>query len=217
MGIITSWITNIILLILFATILELLLPNSKMQRYVKLVVGLMLLMVMLNPILSIFQNDPEAWLDDISSWTNEPSEQTMSSMDAMQSEIEKENLARISEQVAVQLKNVAAKELEQQYEVVIRNIYLEFETFQEDEDLLDHLSDVDVFIQSLDEFEKEENEIKVVTIDPVEIMKEEKSIEEKEGIGNVPVDDIAELLSSTWAIPNEKIHVHVKSGADRDE
>ncbi|MFP3440851.1 stage III sporulation protein AF, partial [Pantoea sp. SIMBA_133] len=57
MAVITGWITNIIVLILLATVLELLLPNSSMQRYVKMVIGLMLMAVILSPILTIFTKD----------------------------------------------------------------------------------------------------------------------------------------------------------------
>jgi len=65
MALISSWITNILLLILFATILELLLPNSSTQRYVKLVVGLMILVAMLQPVLSIFHEDPETLMEKV--------------------------------------------------------------------------------------------------------------------------------------------------------
>ncbi len=51
------WLQKIILLILIATFLDMLLPNSSMQRYVKLVMGLIILLSIITPIMQIFQKD----------------------------------------------------------------------------------------------------------------------------------------------------------------
>lgn len=57
----TVWIKNIILVVLFASFLDLLLPNSSMQRFIKVIVGLFIMLAILNPIVIFFQNkwDPE--------------------------------------------------------------------------------------------------------------------------------------------------------------
>lgn len=209
MSVITAWITNIILLILFATILEMLLPNSKMQRYVKLVVGLMLLMVMLQPLLSIFQTDTDEWLQDITSWTDDPGENNTSSIDSKKMDIELDNLAYISEQVAVQLKNKASKQLEERFEVVPLDVYLEFESLQH-ENTLDNLSSVYILLQPLDAVD-EDNSIKVVKIDPVKIMQETT----QEDVTNThSTNEISTFLAGLWEIPESIIHVQMKGGED---
>ncbi|WZL71447.1 stage III sporulation protein AF [Clostridiaceae bacterium 35-E11] len=48
-----SWILNITTVIVFVTILELLLPNSAMKKYIKMIVGLLVMLVILNPILEL--------------------------------------------------------------------------------------------------------------------------------------------------------------------
>lgn len=52
-----EWLQSIVVVVLLAIVVELVLPNSKMLRYSRLVVGLILLLTMLNPILQIFQVD----------------------------------------------------------------------------------------------------------------------------------------------------------------
>lgn len=47
------WLKKIVLLVLLATVLDLLLPNTELQRYVKLVMGLIILLVILSPILTL--------------------------------------------------------------------------------------------------------------------------------------------------------------------
>ena len=49
-----GWLTQIILVVLLATFVDLILPNRSMQRYVKLVVSLFILMTILSPVLQLF-------------------------------------------------------------------------------------------------------------------------------------------------------------------
>ncbi|MDG5788697.1 stage III sporulation protein AF [Evansella sp. AB-P1] len=214
MSMITAWITNIILLILFASILELLLPNSKMQRYVKLVVGLMLLMVMLQPLLSVFQMDPDEWLNDLSSWTNEASIGETRSMETVQIDVEKEYLASISEQMAPQLKNQVADEFEDRFGVVIVDVSLEFTYFQEDEDLLDSLGQVYVIAGNKEEVIDGDgsNEVRIIKIDDIYIKREQ--LEQSDHENDNEFNEMVNFLSEEWAIPKEKIVYQMISNDD---
>ena len=49
-----EWLKQIIVVVLLATFIDLLLPNKTMQRYVKLVVSLFILMTILSPVLQLF-------------------------------------------------------------------------------------------------------------------------------------------------------------------
>ncbi|MFA9559429.1 stage III sporulation protein AF [Evansella sp. AB-rgal1] len=209
MSVITTWITNIILLILFASIFELLLPNSKMQRYVKLVVGLMLLMVMLQPLLSIFQTDPEEWLADLSSWSNE-THIDQADLELKTSELEKQNMEFISGQMAMELKNGVSREIEQKFNVDLLEVFVEFSRLPEnDEDFYESLKDVNVLIQEKGEsIEEDSTAVKVVQIDPVSIERRESKDEEVE-VGDT-YEDILTFLSTRWAIPETKIQIQQK-------
>lgn len=63
MSFLTEWLTSIILFILFAIVIDILLPSSSMQKYAKMVVSLLLIIVMLNPIFKLFKTDPEIIFD----------------------------------------------------------------------------------------------------------------------------------------------------------
>ncbi|SEN22887.1 stage III sporulation protein AF [Lihuaxuella thermophila] len=52
-----DWLKQIILLILIATFMDLLLPNHTMERYVKLVMGLLIILAILSPIFNLLQKD----------------------------------------------------------------------------------------------------------------------------------------------------------------
>lgn len=52
-----NWIKNIVVVIILAMFLELLLPKSEMQRYVKMVLGLLVILLVLNPVLDLIKQD----------------------------------------------------------------------------------------------------------------------------------------------------------------
>ncbi|MGV8982387.1 stage III sporulation protein AF [Clostridium sp.] len=51
------WITNITVAIFFITAVEMILPDNSMKKYAKFVLGLMLIVVIINPIIKIFNKD----------------------------------------------------------------------------------------------------------------------------------------------------------------
>jgi stage III sporulation protein AF len=50
---ISIWLKQVVLLVLLATFIDMLLPNQALSRYVKLVMGLLIILAILNPILAI--------------------------------------------------------------------------------------------------------------------------------------------------------------------
>jgi stage III sporulation protein AF len=60
-----EWIKELILIILVAAFTDLLLPNHALQRYVRTVIGLFLLLVLLSPLYQLFQHrwNPNAWME----------------------------------------------------------------------------------------------------------------------------------------------------------
>ena len=50
------WVTNITIAIFFITAVEMILPDNNLKRYAKFVLGLMLIVVIINPIIKIFDN-----------------------------------------------------------------------------------------------------------------------------------------------------------------
>lgn len=55
-AIFTNWVKEIIFVVLFASFLELLLPSSSMQRFVRVIMGLFIMLAILNPMIDVVQN-----------------------------------------------------------------------------------------------------------------------------------------------------------------
>ena len=52
---VTVWVKSIIYVVLFASFLELLLPNSSMQRFIRVIMGLFILLAILNPVIGVLE------------------------------------------------------------------------------------------------------------------------------------------------------------------
>src|SRR5699024_4851760 len=57
MDMLIQWVTQIVIFILLATIIDLLIPAHSMKKYVKFVVGLILILIVMQPIFYLFQTD----------------------------------------------------------------------------------------------------------------------------------------------------------------
>lgn len=113
MSFLTEWITSIILFILFAIVIDLLLPNSSMQKYAKMVVSLLLIVVMLNPIFALFRADPDQIFSEIMKGKDQAqSEEIKNQMNLEKKEIQASQRAYILKQMAVQLEKSAKEPLE---------------------------------------------------------------------------------------------------------
>ncbi len=72
LGWFSSWLKDVISVILLAAIVDLLLPNKSMQRYARLVTGLIVLLVILTPLLKLAQGDIQGKLSEsIKDWDRE--------------------------------------------------------------------------------------------------------------------------------------------------
>lgn len=211
MQFLTEWINNIILLILLASVLELLLPNSSLQRYVKMVVGLLLLVIILTPLLSILTKDVDGWVSAIGSSNQLIEEKDVQfSLENKKKEIQQVSLAYISEQVAVQLKRQVEEEMITKFEKEVVAVNVALKDFLEEEDYLNSVTQVSIHLRSINGTEEVINEtipaVALVNIDTtkqVEVLNEEKTNE----------TEILQYLATTWPIPIEKIEVLMEGGS----
>ncbi|WP_339279870.1 stage III sporulation protein AF [Paenibacillus sp. FSL W8-1187] len=59
----SSWLKDVVAVVLLAALVDLLLPNQRMQRYARLVTGLIVLLVILTPLLRLVQGDFQTRLE----------------------------------------------------------------------------------------------------------------------------------------------------------
>ncbi|MGG2952014.1 stage III sporulation protein AF [Geobacillus stearothermophilus] len=118
MQLVIEWVTNIILFLLFAIIIDFLLPSGTMQKYVKMVVGLLLLLIMLTPVLRMASADPDQLVASALARFSDGfkgEEAIKNQMEQQKKEIQASQRAYILEQMAVQLENDVNGELMEKY------------------------------------------------------------------------------------------------------
>ncbi len=59
-GIFTDWVTQIILFIILASVIDLLIPANHLQKYVRLAISLILILILLQPVFYLFNTDINA-------------------------------------------------------------------------------------------------------------------------------------------------------------
>ncbi len=213
-GFLTDWLTNIILLILLATILEMLLPRSAMQRYVKMVVSILLLFIILQPLLSIFTNDMEQFVLQMTNETFREESKLTNSINLQKREIEHGQRAYISEQIAVQLENQVKEGLREEYGLEIAQLDVELEDDPVAMMTEQGIKAVHVQVQTISEEEKDFSQIEqveMVQIDTAETFTNSRIEQKEEG------EQLQQFLAHHWQIPEEQILLTGREGNVYDE
>lgn len=100
----SQWLKEIIMVILLAAFIDLLLPNRSMQRYVKLMLSLIILLTLLSPVLRLFDSNVTAELArEWDSLLNTSTAKSPEGKTLEQIRREGERLARAREQEALRL------------------------------------------------------------------------------------------------------------------
>jgi stage III sporulation protein AF len=203
---ITEWITNIILFVLLATVIDMLLPNSKMQKYAKMVTGLLLIAIIVTPIFKLISTDFETTMAMLPEWKVHQDVEMKNLIESKKKEIESSQQAYILQTMAVQMEKEAKEELMNQYGAKIAKI-----------DLLLNEGNRESFPENLEKvivkIEKPDSKIEAVeVVEPIEIHKDEplpsKQLNEH--------GELAELLSKKWNIAEETIEIEMVEGGTTD-
>ncbi|XJZ26181.1 stage III sporulation protein AF [Bacillota bacterium Lsc_1132] len=206
MSFVIEWVTNIILFILLATVIDMLLPNSSMQKYVKIVVGLLLIAIILTPILKFISSDFETTLSSIPAFHDQSEKKLKNDIEIKKKEIQAGERAYILEQMAVQLKKDAAEELMKQYGLEIANIKLSTDE-KSQKPFPENLQKVSVLLKQPDS--------KVEAVDAVApvIINTRKPLSTTEQADHSK--QIATFLSNKWKVNEKTIEVLIEGGKSK--
>ncbi|PFO03789.1 stage III sporulation protein AF [Bacillus sp. AFS076308] len=207
MDFLKEWVTNIILFILLATVIDMLLPNSSMQKYTKMVTGLLLIAIILTPIFKLISKDFETTMSSIPSY-QAPGEKNMkNSIDLKKKEIQASQHAYILEEMAVQLKKDVKEELMNQYGLEIEKIDLAVNA-ESDKAFPENLQKVTVLLKQPDSGVKTVEAIKQIEINTEKPLPSEGS--------TVETEKIASFLSQKWNVTEKTVEVSIEGGIKKN-
>lgn len=203
MDYITSWIREIILLILMAVLLELLLPNSTLQRYVRMVVGLLLLLALLKPVLSVFDTNVNDMLSVFSSSAIVSDDQIKNSIKSQKKEIQASQRAYIEKQMGVQWKKQAQKEVSDRFRMDVDNVEVTLDDLQFGRSRT-NIKKVTVYLsKQVKDKQGKTDPVKPVTVD---VSKGPDQSSDDNG-KNGKAGKIRTFLAKQWKLPRTKITV----------
>jgi stage III sporulation protein AF len=205
MDFIKEWITNIIIFILLATVLDMLLPNSSFQKYTKIVTGLILIAIILSPVMKIFTSDFETAITSMAKFNSQEDENIKNSIEFKKKEIQASQHAYILETMAVQLKTAAEEELMEQQGMEIANIELEVND-QDQRPFPENLEYVIVHVKRAEDEGETVAVVREVEIDT------NAPLPSKQTSQNT--DQISSLLSEKWNVPEKSIQIMIEGGSD---
>ncbi len=122
MGYLQDWVSQLVLIVILAVVLELLLPTGGFEKYVKFVVGLVLIVALLDPVIKLLHIDPDQIIRGIRS--DQGDRQLSEETNRQKKEIVQAQDAYIQKQMAVQMKKQVKEELHARYGLQIEAIEL---------------------------------------------------------------------------------------------
>ncbi|MEC1271922.1 stage III sporulation protein AF [Bacillus subtilis] len=200
MSFLTEWLTTIVLFILFAIVIDMLLPSSSMQKYAKMVVSLLLIVVMLTPIFKLFKTDPEVIFEYLTKNGQSESADIKNQINSKKIEIQASQRAYILEEMAVQLKKKAEERFSHDEYKVGRIKLTAGEKVDSEED-----------IKTISVYMTPSSEKTVQTVAPVHIDTDHAYVT-KEAAEQREAKQIQTQLADIWEIGSEKITVHMEGG-----
>jgi stage III sporulation protein AF len=212
MSFLTEWITNIIVFILLAVVIDLLLPNSSMQKYAKMVISLLLIIVIINPIFKLFNTDMNVILSEFQSVAPSEENDVKNSTEFQKKEIQASQRAYILEQMAVQMKTMAKEELVQNYDVTIETILLSESEQVDDINSQSDLQHIRVVLQRNEAVEvsgqETVEEVQSISIDTT------KELPADDPEAELSSKEITAYLAKIWEVEEEKITLELEGGEE---
>lgn len=204
MDLLIQWVTQIILFLLLAALIDLLTPSTVMKKYVRLVIGLILILIFLKPVFFLFNIDIQEALESSFSQLNQEeagNDSLENLIELQKSEIQGTQDAYILEQMAVQLKDIAKDPLLEEYQAEITDIDFIFST--EENFTFEDLEKVIVNLR-----ESDGKEGAVSSIDEIVINTDDPVVNEK----GQDVEQIRSLLYEIWEIKNKELTINWEGG-----
>ncbi len=205
MEFLSGWIANIIMFILLATIVEMLLPNSSLQRYAKMVTGLLLIVIILNPILKIFHFNFEEILSTATLSNIHEEKNIENSIEFKKKEIQASSHAYILEEMAVLMKEEVEDEVMKRFKKKVSDVSIKVdENIEVTADSSRHFS---VKVRMKEPENDDEDTIPVVALVKIDM----KQSSEKESTSfNDP--EIVSFLANAWDLDTNQIVLALEGG-----
>jgi len=201
-NLINSWAKGIILAIIISTIIEIILPEGNNKKYIKTIIGIYLMFVIVQPLISKISNNNinmNLIMQETTKKMNEykPEDLTLET----NAYIEETYTRKIQEDIKGKVKDKG-------YNVIYLNLNIQ----TKEEEFYGELNSIDIQVSKIENIDKEQSgtENAIKKIDNVEINLSNKAIEENinKEITEEELEELKEYLSNEYDTSKEKIYIN---------
>lgn len=214
MAYLASWIQQLVLAVILATFLDLLLPSNAMQRYVRLVMGLLILMLILSPLLTLLKSDWD--INNLFSHGRSEINGEVVSLPHIQSrtdELAEEQEQWVEETVQSRMERSIRGGIEQRFALTVNEVSV---SLSENEGQVS----VDEVIVAIDPDTSADGNGKIATVEPVHIdISENRDADKTEKtsrtVSSPHIAEIREWVSREWHINDATIQIVIAEQGDK--
>lgn len=205
-----EWIKHLVLIILVATFLDLLLPNNQMRRYITLVVGLIIIVMILSPILALLQVDHERMVKGIDQLLAYEGEQKAFSADEKAQQIQAFQDQAVLKEVERMWAEEIKDHLEQHFPLRVEEVKVAL-SLRDNEPILQKIS---LSLSPKEGVEKDGGLISA-SVEPVNIVvQRERRLSEREMalLEGEWKDELVTYFGQEWNISEDKVEIFWTGG-----
>lgn len=210
MEFIGGWLKQIILLVLVATFFDLLLPNHSMERYVKLVMGLLIILAILQPIFSLLDKDGN--LLSFTPWNSLDPEGNVAALSTIRREgeaLQRTQDRLILDQVQKKMSETVKQDVEKKFDVTVKKS----EVFVSEDGVRESpaIQRIQLVISPRRDKGEGGDVVPVQPVEPVVIGSNRSSSLERDSPSpptrNKVASRVANYLQQRWELSTEQVHV----------
>lgn len=120
----TSWLHQIVLIVLFAVVMDLIIPSSAMQKYIKLVMGFVIMVTLLKPVGIMFDKQFDVsriqWPEQMAQFAS------FDSIKQQAAVMQREQVNHAEQQWSDQLEKLVKQQVESQYPLQVSQVLVQF-------------------------------------------------------------------------------------------
>lgn len=201
------WLKKIILLVLLAAFLDLILPNTSMQRYVKMVMGLILLLTILGPVFSIFNLSQEELAFRLSRYQEDFQNATKTQWQPLAKKLQEQQSQQVTSYLQQQIESTIRMQVKEAYGVEPETVEVALDGSQTDQSVIRTISLI------MPDDHKQTDAGAVQAIKPIEAVTIDVSLREAQpadtGTRQTRAEDvrIKQWLAQSWQIDADQVEV----------
>lgn len=219
-----EWMREVIMVVLLATFVDLILPSRSMERYVKLVLSLLILLTLLQPIIKLFTDRPEMKLSEAfqtqdmnsANFTNGKEttlQQILSKAEELKHQQLNQSLQWAGEEVARQMK----QQIQEQTGTQIQEVQVQLSLLpatNEDEQATPSIASVEVVLQEetqdlQEQWDSDGNPSQQIAITPIAPVQVEVKVEPVETKGKSSEESNSDKSSNATLASNDEKTVDI--------